>query len=498
MSFYFSKSKYTEFFKCPKASWLSKYRPEEKIITEIEKQTMEEGNYIGDIGMALLGDYVEVTTLKDDGSLDYTSMVEKTKQEMARHTSNICEASFVWEDVGYCAVDILHDDNDGGYSIYEIKATKKVKPYHIADIAYQRHVLELNGVKINKTYLVKKDDNYIRGDAFSIQEFFQVIDVTDDVLAEKKSVPGNIAKAKKLLETETEPNINICPTCSKDCNYYAYCKKVLPEYSIYDLYKIQPKTKEKYLAKGILSYDDLAKSDIVLKKVQKRQVEYYNRKDACIDKTGITKFLDTLKFPLYFLDFESIMPPVPQYKGMKTGQQELFQFSLHSIEHKCDTERHKEYLGVSGEDNRYELAKKLVEFIPKNSSVIVFNKTFEKTRIKELAEWFPDLREDLLDINENIADLLDIFTEGHYYHKELGGSLSIKNILPHFFPDNDELDYHKLEGVHHGGEAMTVFPQIKDMPIDEQKKVRSQLLAYCKLDTLATVRIYQKLLEFVK
>ena len=60
MSFYFSKSKYTEFFKCPKACWLSKYRPEEKIITEIEKQTMEEGNYIGDIGMALLGDYVEV------------------------------------------------------------------------------------------------------------------------------------------------------------------------------------------------------------------------------------------------------------------------------------------------------------------------------------------------------------------------------------------------------------------------------------------------------
>ena len=80
----------------------------------------------------------------------------------------------------------------------------------------------------------------------------------------------------------------------------------------------------------------------------------------------------------------------------------------------------------------------------------------------------------------------------------MGGSFSIKSVLPALFPDDPSLDYHNLEGVHNGSEAMTIFPKIKDMPPEEQVITRKQLLAYCKLDTYAMVKVWEALREAVK
>ena len=80
----------------------------------------------------------------------------------------------------------------------------------------------------------------------------------------------------------------------------------------------------------------------------------------------------------------------------------------------------------------------------------------------------------------------------------MGGSFSIKSVLPALFPDDPSLDYHNLEGVHNGSEAMTVFPKIKDMPPEEQIIARKNLLAYCKLDTYAMVKVWEALVEAVK
>ena len=186
---------------------------------------------------------------------------------------------------------------------------------------------------------------------------------------------------------------------------------------------------------------------------------------------------------------------LPEYPNSKPYAQILFQYSLHYIETEGGEINHKEFLGVSGEDPRRALAEQLVKDIPTDGSVIVFNETFEKTRIKELAELFPDLAPQLLRIRENIKDLLKPFRKGYYYNKAIGNSFSIKSILPAMFPDDPALDYHNLEGVHNGGEAMTIFPLIKDMPPAEQEIARRNLLKYCELDTYATVKIWQKLKE---
>jgi hypothetical protein len=69
------------------------------------------------------------------------------------------------------------------------------------------------------------------------------------------------------------------------------------------------------------------------------------------------------------------------------------------------------------------------------------------------------------------------------YKKEIGGSFSIKTVLPAVCPNNPSLDYHALDGVHNGDDAMNIFPLIKDMPPEQAKEARKNLLKYCELDT---------------
>ena len=133
-----------------------------------------------------------------------------------------------------------------------------------------------------------------------------------------------------------------------------------------------------------------------------------------------------------------------------------------------------------------------------NVRVIAYYKSFECGRIKELAETFPDLADHLLNIESNIKDLLVPFQSGYYYNKAMGGSFSIKSVLPAIFPDDPELNYKNLEQIHNGGEAMSIFPKIKDMPKDEQETTRKNLLQYCELDTYAMVKIWEELRRVVE
>ena len=162
-----------------------------------------------------------------------------------------------------------------------------------------------------------------------------------------------------------------------------------------------------------------------------------------------------------------MQPVIPLFPGTKPYQQIPFQYSLHYIKSAGGPLLHKEFLAESGENPLQAIAEALCRDIPMNVCVTAYNKSFECSRIKELAGMFPDLSEHLLNIKENIKDLLDPFQAGHYYNRAMGGSFSIKSVLPAIFPDDPELNYHNLEGVHNGSEAMTIFPRIKAVNIEE-------------------------------
>ena len=173
----------------------------------------------------------------------------------------------------------------------------------------------------------------------------------------------------------------------------------------------------------------------------------------------------------------------------------MFQYSLHYIEEEDGPLMHKEFLAMPGRDPRRELAERLCRDIPLGACTLAYNMTFEKSRIKELAELYPDLADHLMDIYGNIMDLMVPFRMKHYYTKAMRGSYSIKSVLPALFPDDPALDYHYLEGVHNGTEASAAFAAMGKMDPDDLAACRENLLKYCGLDTFAMVRVLEKLRE---
>lgn len=490
-----SKSQYTLYCQCAKALWLQVYKPEEAVIDDALKARFEAGNKVGDLAMGLLGPYEEVTTITD-GHLDLNAMIQKTKQCIADGVENIAEASFSY-DGNYCAVDILHKTLDG-YEIYEVKSSTNdgQDEEYARDIAYQKFVLTNCGINVTGTFLVRINNRYVLDGELDIQGLFYITDMKEQVAQEYQVLEANVNNAHAILEMKDEPVRQLGCQCHDphDCTFWQYCTRGIPSPSVFDLYRMPFNKKVEHYKNGIVTLEDAR--TIKLNDKQQMQVECYLENKDYINKEGIREFLTQLSYPLYFLDFETQQSVIPQYQGTKPYQQVPFQYSLHYIEHEGASLLHEEFLAEGEVDPRRAIAEKLVADIPMNACILAYNKSFECTLIKELAAMFPDLSEHLLNIASHIVDLIDPFRAGHYYRPAMNGSFSIKSVLPALFPDDPDLDYHNLEGdVKNGGDAMTIFPKIKDMSPEERIKARTSLLKYCALDTYAMVKVWEKLME---
>jgi hypothetical protein len=476
--------------------WLKSYQPELIVISDALQQRFQSGSAVGDLAMGLFGEFNDVTSYTSDGRLNLGKMAEDTRKWLDAGVEVICEASFFY-DGGYCAVDILKKEN-GGYVIYEVKSsTDGDKEVYAQDVAYQKYILVNNGINVTGTYLVCINSAYVLEGELDIHRLFQVQDISEAVSQEYPLVASQVASVKKMLsKMDEEPDMGLDVHCHKpyDCAFWQYCSRHIPKQSVFNLYRMTFDKKIAHYQQGVITYEQLQNEE--LNEKQRMQVECSLNDTIYINKVEIARFLDTLTYPLYFLDFETVQPVIPEYQGTHPYQQIPFQYSLHYIEEIDGKLKHKEFLGISGQDPRRALAEKLCKDIPMNVCVTAYNKAFECTRLRELAETFPDLSEHLLNIRDHIIDLLVPFQSGWYYVPAMGGSFSIKSVLPALFPNDPELDYHNLQGsVHNGSEAMNVFPKIKDMLPEEQQSARQSLLKYCELDTYAMVKVWQKLKE---
>jgi hypothetical protein len=206
------------------------------------------------------------------------------------------------------------------------------------------------------------------------------------------------------------------------------------------------------------------------------------------DAKGAAASLADHKLPAYFMDFETIQFAVPIWKDTRPYQQIPFQFSVHSLSSTADIE-HVSFLDLSGDDPRSRIAEALIKACGKRGPIFAYNAPFEIARIKELADRFPRLKQPLLAINERVIDLLKV-AENNYYHPSQEGSWSLKKVLPAIAPD---LDYDTLDGVQDGGMAMNAYLEAISLLTAEprKKEISEQLLAYCRLDTYATLRLWQ-------
>ena len=314
---------------------------------------------------------------------------------------------------------------------------------------------------------------------------------------------ANIDMINNYMEVhgqDNEPVKDIGTYCFDpySCAFWEYCTKDLPTPNVFDISGMQKRSKFKKYYEGKISFEELESEKINKKYLEQIDFELNNRSPK-INKKAIEKLLSTLRYPLYFIDYESCQYAIPELERTKAYQQIPFQYSLHIVKEEGAPIEHKEFLAEVEDENIIRtFAESMINDMPEDGSVIVYNKTFEATRNKEIGEMYPDLKPEMDRFNNNIVDLMIPFRSRDYYTKEMQGSYSIKYVLPALYPDDPELDYKELSLIHKGDEASNAFLSLKNKSPEEQKVIREALLAYCKLDTLAMVKIWENFIEVTK
>ena len=302
---------------------------------------------------------------------------------------------------------------------------------------------------------------------------------------------------RDYMEQSDEPQNEIGPHCFApySCGFFSYCTANWPHPNIFDIASLQNRSKFKLMTQGVRSFEEVESAGAVKDKYMMQVEHELHDLPDHINAESIRAFMDTLSYPMYFLDFETFQPAVPLYDNSSPYEQIVFQYSLHYILEEGGPVQHKEFLAYPGEDPRRAVAEHLCEDIPVDVCVLAYNMGFEKGRIAALAKLYPDLEDHLMNIHDNIKDLMVPFRNKDYYNRAMQGSYSIKYVLPALFPDDPELDYNNLEGVHNGGEASAAFAAMTDMDPEQLEEYRDYLLKYCELDTYAMVKVWKKLQE---
>jgi hypothetical protein len=487
---YLSKSLYIKGLQCHKALWLHKNRPELKtIISAAQQAVFDSGTDVGILAQELFPDGIMIPY----EGLSYAEQLAMTEDALNRGEKTIYEAAFSFDGV-FVKVDILHRGKVG-WEVYEVKSSTDCKDVYLNDIAVQNYVIAGSGLPITRACLVHINNSYVRHGDIEVEKLFAIQDVTEKVLTRQANVSGNLTDMRTVLG-EDIPSIDIGPHCDKPyaCDFKGHCWSHIPAESVFSLRDHGKPDPFNLYRQGIINLRDVPLEKLHWR--QRLQMDGFLHQKNVVKAAAVSKFLDTLWYPLCFLDFETTyLTPVSLYDGTRPYQQVPFQYSLHVLEKPGAELRHHEYLAAAGVNPQMSFLKSLLEAVPKDACILTWNQAFEKGRLEELAAYAPDYRQEVVAIMKNIRDLMAPFKRKDLYHWQFDGSYSIKAVLPALVP---ELSYKGL-AVSNGEMAANTWLRMNHDDDEGQiAELRRQLLEYCHLDTLAMVRILEKMRGLVK
>ena len=479
--FKISKSDYVLGIKCPNAIWFKKYRKD--LEAEKNQAVLDNGTAVGELACDRFPGGVRITAKPWEDVA-----ITQTKSAISDNKPFIYEATLSTDTGEYCAVDILRNNNDGTWDIIEVKSTTEPHDYHYIDASFQRYVFTKCGINVRNCFIMTLNKEYVRHGDLDLEQLFALHDVTAD-LQNIETVQHEIERIRTVLDGP-ELGIAISKTkCTKntfyECPYKNHCWRNVPQYSVFDAFKgtMADKVYSEYGA-------DLSNIPVDVRANQSHpgDIEAFLDNVDVINKDTLRDFTNQLRWPLYYLDYESIMSAVPMFDNSRPYQQICFQFSLHVQRTPGAELEHYEYLhNESGTDPRPGLIKKLIETIGDAGSVIVYNQIFEQGRNTEMARDFPEYAEQLMAINNRMLDLLIPFRARGLYRPCQNGSASIKQTLPAFVP---EMSYENL-WIHNGDEASKNFMDFMTgkQTSEQTKEMMANLHEYCGQDTMAMVRL---------
>ena len=482
-----SKSKYINGLQCLKLLWVSINDTTRLPAYDATTQhVFDQGHIIGELAQQLYPAGVKLETENIGANLRETTASLKLRKPLF-------EAGFSGNRL-YCRVDILNPSAGESWDIVEVKSTNDVKDEQLYDVAFQRHCCQLNGVKINRCHIMHLNREYVKQGDIDPRQLFVTEDVTDRLAEFSDGLETRIAEMLAVIDSDDCPDAAIGRHCNDpySCLLQEECWKHLPEHHVMTLYSGK-KLGEDLMAQGVLDISNIPE-DIKLNDKQQIQKDCVICDQPHIDTAEIKSFLKGLKYPLYFMDFETFATGVPIYDGTSPYQNIPFQFSLHVITKPGAMVEHYEFLSEGKDDPRPAFLVKLKQDIGPKGNILVYYAAFEKSRLKELAGAFPEYQEWVESINGRIVDLNVPFRDFSYYHPQQLGSSSLKHVLPAL----TNLSYADLE-IGEGTTASLKFMEavFNNIPDEEWQKIRTDLLTYCGQDTGGMIDILKKLRELI-
>ena len=486
-----SKSSYIKGLQCEKHLYLYKYHYEEMDeLSDMQKAIFQRGTNVGELAQKLFpGGY----NASPPSVYLYDKCVEQTRLQIEKGTEIIYEAGFNYDGV-LAITDIIVQDGDK-WNIYEVKSSTSISDTYINDAALQYYVLNNSGIKIEDFSIIYINKEYVRSGELNLNELFRIESVFENVVELQEAVEENVKRLKRIVTNKKMPDIDIGEHCHNPytCGFFNYCRRHIPVDSIFDFSGMHLNKKYELYKNGIIKLTDVP-DDYPLNKRTMLQLEVYKSDKPLIDKDAILNFISDLKYPLYFIDFETFQPAVPLFDNSKPYQQIPFQYSVHYKESSNSKINHFEFLADPGEEPRIKFIENLLRNTDSEGDIVVYNKVFEITRLNEIARDFPEYADKIEKLIVRIKDLMIPFQKKYYYAPEMKGSYSIKAVLPSLVP---ELSYDNLE-INEGGLASIAYESLQtETDMIKIAEIRNQLLKYCKLDTLAMVKIFDRLSDLL-
>ncbi len=485
-----SKSQYTKYKGCPKHLWL--YRNKKEVLTPPDEATQKKLDRGYDIGLLAQKQFPGGVAVRD-GWKNPAAAVAQTRELMARGVPAIYEAAFLYNDI-LVLVDIL-EKTPTGWNIVEVKSSgKNIKPIYFDDISIQNYVVCKSGVPVEHCYLMHINTDYFQDTDQTDWKKFFLLTLMDPELTPNEEIEQDIENIKALL-AGPEPEARLDKSDCAGCEAYAYCWRNVPQDSVFEVFRSQ--AARDYMALGILRVQDVPPDSCNTAKLN-HWVEVYRTQQPYIDRTAVAQWLNRLEYPLYYFDFETCQPVVPLWRYSRPYQQIPFQFSLHVQRKPNGPFEHYEYLFEGKKDPRYGCVQAMFKYIGEKGTLIAHHAAFEKGRIGEMAHDLPlpqEQKDALLRMCGRFMDTETPFKQD-YLHPHMHGSSSIKKVLPSLVP---EMTYEGMP-VANGGDAMNAFDVLYfgHLSVPEQAQLRKDLLAYCKQDTWAMVKLVDALRDSVQ
>ena len=487
MSPMLSKSKFVGGWQCEKQAFLTANHP--KLATPYDSATLARfagGTRFGVLAQSAWpgGVLINSPAFKHDAAVAWTKdLIEGDEIDV------IFEAGFTALDTRVRADVMIRNRETSKWDLVEVKSSSSAKEVHDVDMTIQRAVIEASGIPVGTTGVMLVDSGYVRGDAEVTPDgLFKIVDRTEEVLALLPSVISLNSHLHEVIVSETMPDIEIGPHCEEPygCAFFEYCTKDRPVDWIQNLPGFGLKKVSEYESRGVIGISDIG-SEEKLNVLQNRAVESAVSKTPWVSDL-LSEVLSDIGYPMRFIDFETAGPTVPLYPGTSPREVLPFQWSCHTLDGDGSLD-HSDYLANGETDPRREFVESLLRTVGTEGPVLVYS-GYEQTTLRRLAGLFPDLESQIDDLISRFVDLLSLVKE-NYYHLGFKGSFSIKRVLPVMVPGYDYSDL----AIGEGETASATFVDIVEGRVgeDELDDVLYDLLEYCKRDTEAMVRMWQRL-----